>query len=283
MKKIILILITVLFYINLFAQKESSNISKIDSIKPDFEEWSKQAVAESSSWLQKKGIELNSLPKAPKEQIVYTCNSKVLLRERNDDTLKLWTSGGELYLDTLKLLEHIDKPSFGKTNYISEISSNGNFTLVFLRQKTFHIKNDSSFELETFYKISLDSMMQLWTKKFEFINDSIKNDSIMNIININSYDDFKLIFHPDIFPNGVYSGNIFKDRIELESHWIANNKNYYRISIKNEFLGGKTEYSYLFDENYKFLKYEGCFKEELSLLKEENKKENGSQQSIKRQ
>jgi hypothetical protein len=226
------------------------------------------------NWLKAKGIEINRLPNVDPSEIIYTCDSTLLLKKVIGDTLKLWTTGGEIYLDSIRIQDFIMSKEFGYTSYISGVNYQGNIAYTYLKPNTFLIRNDSLFEKETFYKISSDSITSLFSQIIESENDTIKMLSVKKIIDENTYEAFKLIFHPAIFINGIYNGNVKGDIIELTSIWKIEGKKYYQILIKNTSGKYKTEYSYRFDQNYKFIDYDGCNSEEIKKLTNENRIEN---------
>lgn len=223
------------------------------------------------NWLKKNGIKLNDLPEANPNELIYTCDSTVLLKRINGDTMMIWTVGSEENTDTNRVKELIKNERFGRTRYIKGVNYQGNIVHVYLSQKKFYTKNDSLFELATFYKISSDSILNLMMEMFEKIEDTQTRGSLQEIIDQNSYQDFKLIFHPKIFQNGNYRGNKKGDNIELASVWEIDGKKYYEINIKNTTGEWNTKYTYLFDETYKLIRYDGCNSTILSQLTEENK------------
>jgi len=146
--------------------------------------------------------------------------------------------------------------------------------LISLSPKTFYVSNDSLFELETFYKIPIDSLTTLYMEMLES-NDTFPIKDYQQIINENTYDKFKLIFHPNMFlENSSYTGNIKGDIIDLDNIWKVNENEYFEITIKNNFGKHDNKYTYLFDKNYKLLKYDGCNKDELEKLKNKDELEN---------
>lgn len=226
---------------------------------------------ENLQWLSKNQIPVNRLPNADQSKIIYTCDSTLLLKKVKGDTTFLWTVGGISYLDTNQVKKYIKYRKFGRTAYISGVNYQGNISFVSLSKHTFLIKNDSLFELAKFYEIPEDSVFKLLDKAFS-AKDSSQIIKYFLLIKKNSYERFKLIFHPDLFKNSnIYASNIKGDKVILNSVWEINGKRYYQISIKNKIGETGTEYKYLFDENYKFLKYDGCNRKELKLLNMENK------------
>ena len=171
-------------------------------------------------WLEENNIDFNQLKHVNRENIVYTCDSTMLLRKVKGRKKELWTVGRESYLDTSNLKIWINWDNFGKTQYVN-LCRRGKICLISLSKKEFYLRNDS--------------LMIPW----------LENDE-------------KLIFHPDKFKNNRYFFNEAKDSIQLASKWIVDDKKYYEISIMNDNGEYVTEYKLLFDEDYYFPKFEGC-------------------------
>ena len=62
--------------------------------------------------------------------------------------------------------------------------------------------------------------------------------------------------------------SILHDEIRLKGHWKVKGVNYYKIEIEDP-EGG--EHDFLFDENYTFLKYEGCHEKLIKKLTDKRK------------
>ena len=223
-------------------------------------------------WLKDNNIELNVLPKENQKDILYSCDSTLIVKKIRGDTLIYWTFSMQSSLDTTEVKEMITSKFFGKTQYIKGVNYQGNISYVTLHPKVFLIRNDSLFEKETFYKISRDSISVLYSNMYNPVEDTIKTELNRSIIKENTYQDFKLIFHPNLFDNRIsYDENKNNDQIYLTSTWKLDDQIYYQIKVENNMGRSKTEYSYLFDKNYRFLKYDGCNEEELNQLVESDK------------
>lgn len=210
------------------------------------------------AWIKKNNIDLNKLPLALEEEINFTCDSSLYLKQTKGDTIIYWTYGWQIPIDTIQALEWVKQPSYGKTSYFKMVNRNGTLEGINLTPYKFKVKNDSIFELEQFYNISNDSLIQLF--ELAYLNeDGEKTEFYANIIQINSYKKFKLIYHPNIFNNGIYEGNCNNDKIKLVDTWDCNGKKYFAIEISN-YRGNGEEWRYtlVFDENYKWLEYDGC-------------------------
>lgn len=227
-------------------------------------------------WLENHNVPINQLPKAKPKEIIYTCDSTLLLKRTNGDTLIIWTIASVrslgLELSGEEAVENLilKNENFGKTSYAGGIDFQGNIQYITLSPHTFLIKNDSLLELETFYTVSEDSISALYDILFD-TEDKKKLIEIRQKIKNSSYTEFKLIFHPNAFKNNLYKGNKNNDTIEITSIWKWKSKQYYRISIRNRSWGYNTHYSFLFDEDYKFIEYDGCNQEELNALTNKNK------------
>lgn len=222
------------------------------------------------NWLKRNKITLNTLPNAFPKEINYTCDSILFLKEHKNDTTIIWAHGVQAPLDTNEVVEFIKKPSYGKTSYLREVYRTGKVNSVQLMPYTFYIKKDSLFELENFYNISKDSMRNLYDIMFSNFEDKEKVDSISNIIEANTYQEFKLIYHPKIFKNNLFVGNKKKDKISIKTVWQCKGKRYFEIEILDGYSDNGRKETYIFDENYKWLKYDGCNKEGIECLRDEN-------------
>jgi hypothetical protein len=228
--------------------------SKMKDEKP-LKNISKEATYD---WLNRNGIQLNKLLLASKEEIVYTCDSSLYIKHNNADTTTYWTYGWRSHIDTIAVLEWIKNPEYGKTSYLKKVNWDGTLTRVSLMPRTFRTKNDSLFELQEFSHISTDSISNLF--KLAYLGeDAYKTDYYENIIEVNSYQKFKLIYHPAIFKNNVYEGNFNDDKITLVDTWECDGKEYFAIEIANYRSNGEeTKYTLMFDNQFNCLEYEKC-------------------------
>jgi hypothetical protein len=222
------------------------------------------------AWIKNNNIDLNKLPFALEEEINYTCDSSLYLKQIKGDTIIYWAYGWQIPIDTIQALEWVKQPSYGKTSYIKMVNENGTLESIDLTPHIFKVKNDSIFELEQFYNISNDSLIQLF--ELAYLNlDEEKNKFYENIIEINSYKKFKLIYHPNIFNNGIYERNCNKDKIKLVDTWDCNSKKYFAIEISNyRGYGEEWRYTLVFDENFKWLEYDGCDQYGIDCMKKRN-------------
>lgn len=220
-----------------------------------------------TKWLHKNDIVFRQLPKANPEELIYDCDSVPIIKQVKGDTLVFWIKSqwsvtGGLYLDNdiKELNKQIRKGSFGRTDYVEGLDDQGNVVLVSLLPKKFKIKGDSLFQLTSFFRIPQDSIEKaIMERKFDLAERLFKD---------NIYHQFELIFHPKIF-NGdrVFKREKTKDSITLDHVWLLNDKKYYQITFNSEVNGTSVKFpTYLFDEQYRFLKYEGCNKTEVDQL-----------------
>lgn len=74
----------------------------------------------------------------------------------------------------------------------------------------------------------------------------------------------KLIFPMSIFQNGERkiklsrNVNFQEDEIELEQQWEEEGRKCYVVRINNLLEGNRTSYAYAFNEDLKFVWWEGC-------------------------
>ena len=90
------------------------------------------------------------------------------------------------------------------------------------------------------------------------------------MIQANSYQEFKLIYHPEIFQNNVFEGNKNRDIISIKTVWQCKGKRYFKIEILDGQSNYEYRYSYILDEDYNWVKYDGCDEEGIECLKDEN-------------
>ncbi len=222
------------------------------------------------AWLKKHQIAINQLPKANPQEVIYTCDSTLLLRRINGDTMLLWTvsSTMSLGLETMgeKFVENriLNNPRFGKTAYVNGIDFQGNIGYITLAPYTFLIRNDSLMQLETFCTVSEDSVAALYDQWYAAKGK--KKQAALQQIEAVSYEAFKLIFHPQVFENNVYKGNLKGDEVEIVNRWEKDGQRYYRIAIKNQRGDSKTRYTFVIDQAYKLVEYEGCNQEALEAM-----------------
>jgi len=77
-----------------------------------------------------------------------------------------------------------------------------------------------------------------------------------------------LIFHPNIFKDRVFNGNGAHDQITLDHTWKVGERKYYEISFNRDSYGTIIKFpTYLFDDQFKFIKYDGCNRSEMEQLK----------------
>lgn len=223
-----------------------------------------------TKWLNKNDIVFRQLPKANPDELIYDCDSIPIIKQIKGDTLIFWTKSqwsvtGGLYLDNdiKELDKQIRKESFGRTDYVEGLDEQGNVVLVSLLPKKFKIENDSLFQLTSFFRIPQDSIEKAITEgKFELAKKLLRE---------NVYFKFVLIFHPDLFrEKRVFENNEAGDKIILDHIWKVGEKKYYEISFNNDNHGTMVKFPiYLFDDKYRFPKYDGCNASELSQLTRE--------------
>ncbi len=226
--------------------------------------------ANMEAWLNEKNINLNELPLANPENIIYNCDSLLLLKEKKGDTTIMWMHGLQVPLDTTSILRFVEGQEYGKTAYLREVYKSGKVNGVRLMPYTFYTHQDSLFELETIFTINLDSLIYLSRKITEFYEDEEKSDVYRDLIDANSYDAFKLIYHPDIFVEEMYNGNRNKDEIRIINRWRCKDQAYFEIEISDGYSGNGRKYTFIFDEDYNWVKYDTCNQGALDCLKKEN-------------
>ncbi len=241
----------------------------------------KTAAVKNLKWLNDRKIPILKLFKVDSQYIKMTCDSDLVIKTINKDSIFLWTTGSESYYGDnhpfgYKYLEAGIKNkqyNFGKLSYIKGLNYQGNITLVTLKKHVFKISKDSLFELEEFYKISNDSVAKLNKKIYNFEGNKRERKKSLKILSTNLYYKFKLIYCKSMFRDNkdIYYNPDSRDSISLTGYWEIESKKYYKISIENKTEDGtKTSYRYRFDELFRFVDYEGCDKAELEALSTDN-------------
>jgi hypothetical protein len=236
------------------------------SIKRDRE----KSIKVFTKWLNKNKIVFRQLPKAKPDEVIYDCDSVPIVKQIKGDTIIYWTPGGSsttggLYLDNdiKSLNKQIEKNSFGRTDYVDKLDDQGNVVIVSLSPNKFKIQGDSLFRLTEFFKIPQDSLYKAIDKaiadrKIEMVEELLKK---------NIYYKFVLIFHPNIFKDRVFNGNVAGDQLTLDHIWKVGERKYYEISFNRYNYGTLIKFpTYLFDDHFKFIEYDGCNRSEMDQL-----------------
>lgn len=222
---------------------------------------------EFTKWLRKNDIVLGQLPKADPTELIYDCDSVPIIKQVHGDTLIYWTKSswyttGGIYLDNdiKELNKLIKKESFGRTDYVEKLDDQGNVVVVFLTPTKFKIQNDSLYQLEALFKVPVDSIGKaIERRQFELAEKLFKE---------NIYFKFVLVFHPNLFDaENSFKRNDVNDIVTLDRVWKIDEKKYYQITFQKEVSGQITRFpSYILDEKYRLLNYDGCNKTEIGQL-----------------
>lgn len=226
----------------------------------------KRRVEVFTKWINENNIVFGRLPKANPKDLIYDCDLTLILKQIKGDTIVYWTKSswyttGGIYLDNdiKELNKLIEKESFGLTDYVEKLDDQGNVVLVSLWRERFKVESDSLFRLTSFLKIPQDSIDKAITDRdFKLAERLLKE---------NTYFKFVLIFHPNIFKDRAFTTNEVGVNITLDHVWKVGEKTYYEISFNRDNFGTMIKFPiYLFDDQYRFLKYDGCNKSEIDQL-----------------
>jgi len=213
-------------------------------------------------FLMNNNILVKQLPKISSDEILFTCDSTLIVKRKNPSKksdIELWTTGSTHFVDSNQLMKYLDSDLFGEKIYIEGVNYQGNIGVVRLKENRFKVVNDTLKELKVFYTVPYDSITNMNMFKFNNISNEEIVDSINYEISKLKSERYKVIFHPDFFEtDNRFFNSVTNDTIILEKHWVVDDIDVYRIRIKGMLGKSKTSYSYLIDENYKFLDYEGC-------------------------
>lgn len=221
----------------------------------------------SRKYFEQKGLALNVIDPPEGFKLFYNCDSMLFVRGDFSDTIKIWTSVME-WAHTIEQFEDVIKePGYGKTDFAKSIMADGRILVVSLMETVFVFRNDSLYQIEDtvtkpelYYTAMVDKMLgKIDEATCQHIRDSIDF----------AYKDRhgyvrKLIFSKSMFQNGQkkvklsQNVNFEEDEIELEQQWEEAGRKCYLIRINNSFEGNKTSYAYAFNEDLKFVWWEGC-------------------------
>jgi hypothetical protein len=244
------------------------------SNRGDIDKKKEKRIKVFTKWIRKNNIKIGKLPQANPDELIYDCDSIPMLKQINGDTLIFWlltssytTGGFYLRRDKKELNKLIKKESFGRTDYVEKIDDQGNIVLASLTSTKFKIRNDSLFKLRSFFRISQDSIDKAVDKYFQ----EKRFDLARELIFKNHYLKFVLIFHATMFSEKrVYEGKEVGDRIALDHIWKVGEKKYYQITFITESHGRIIKFpTYLFDDKFRFIQYDGCNKSEMDQLTKE--------------
>ncbi len=231
-------------------------------------------ILKSKKWLNKKGIRFYEIRKLEGRSQFFNCDSMIVLRKINEDTIMYWTTASLTPLEIKEAEEWIKSENVQKNGYVNVIQPDGRINFIILSQKTFVCRNDSLFEKDDYYEISKDSIMSLY-KSWIFKSKNEKEKKYYSdLINENTLHSYKLMFTPSLFyeKDTIQSKSIHfeNDVIILNGYWQIENVKYYQITVENKVE--KTKYSYRFDENFRFIDWEGCNKDIIDNLVEDKKR-----------
>jgi hypothetical protein len=225
-------------------------------------------------FLKDKRIPIKVLNKVPEEELLYSCDSTLIVKRKEpskDSDIEIWTSSSTHYVDSNYLQQYLESELFGEKIYIEGINEQGKIGVVRLKENRFKIVNDTLQELKTAYKVPYDSIVTMNMSILTNSGNKEMIDSISRRVKDLTTERYKVIFHPELFAtNNTYYNESSNDTLILEKHWLIGNINVYRVRINGNLGSSNTSYSYLIDEHYKFLEYEGCNREIIKLLTSEN-------------
>jgi hypothetical protein len=184
------------------------------------------------------------------------------------DTIKIWTPISDMYQDLAEFKETIKDQDFGTTEFVKNIDEKGRINVSTYHQTAFIYRHDSLFEIGNANPISAAPIQQLFDLYFNQNLDKktskARLDSIHKIEKEQAIYKPKLIFTRTMFQDTNVvtlpkSVNFEGDTIELERQWTEQGKKCYLVRINNKTEGeGETTYAYVFDENMRFIQWEGC-------------------------
>lgn len=219
------------------------------------------------------GIKLNQ-PDVPTGYIMYyDCDSLAFFKKTSGDTIIFLTPGSETPMSYSGEHSVMSFPSYLATrrnfppSFPNIFLSDGRINIIHYSPTLFVYRRDSLFIQEVVDDKFAGKMFKLIEK---YVNGKI--DSLTMTSNIaktrEKYKPVKImcyIFNKNMFnSSNIYNiehpANPTYAKVTLENKWTKNDVNYYAILLEGDYKGTPTAVRYTFDENMKFLKWEGCEK-----------------------
>jgi hypothetical protein len=222
---------------------------------------STKEILKSKKWLKRNKLKFKVVEKLLDRQLYFNCASDIVLKKISGDTIMYWTTSAEIPYEPNKLKEQLGKhkKDFQENAYVKELYHDGRIIVAYLHERDFIFHNDTLFEKDYYHTVSMDSLKILFSLAAQAPSEKDR-ESYFDIIGEVTLSDFKLIFTPSMFeteqtvkPNYKHFEN---DEISLSGYWNINNIKYYKITITNDIE--MTKYSYIFDENGRFVEWENC-------------------------
>lgn len=217
----------------------------------------------SLAYLINKSIPVRIIDKIPNAILGLDCDSNVVAKQILPIGFCYWTVEAERYysvenFEEYKVMERI-KDRLGSTCVISGINYQGNIAVSFLSAKYFVIRGDSLFERIVLDNLSQDSINMFANEKYIIQKGITEITTNLDSLNNNRYVYDRLIFSRSKFTaeSLVFKDVVTRDSIELQGLWEIEGKKYYDIRIKKPVDNEYSNYSLRFDDEFRFIDFEG--------------------------
>jgi len=251
MKKVILTFALFPFFI--MAQKVNSDRLKIQHL------------------LDSLSIKLNQ-PETPTGFKQYAdCNSVLFFKKTSSDTILFLTPSSmtpmtyESQFEYSSFLQYISHRESYPLSFPTKFSDDGRIEVVYYGETVFIFRHDSLFIQEEDDDKFVDELVKNLDKLVEGKIDSLTMETNLSKA--------RRKYKPFLFTCFVFNKNMFKKSnkikiskslnftdatVTLEKSWKINNVNCYTILLEGNYGKTPTEVRYTFDDNMKFLNWEGC-------------------------
>ena len=219
------------------------------------------------NFIKEKGIKVNTVTPPYGFKVFYNCDSLLFLKGIFGDTIKIWTSAMDWYQDLEEFKDIIKNESFGETQFVKSIDSDGRIYVSFYHQTEFIYRTDSLFEIGNSNPTPSEPLTKLFSDFFSQKIDKetyeTRLDSLHKIEEKQAVYTPKLIFTKKMFQKNKKIKlskivNFQGDTIELERRWVENGKTCYLVRINNKQDGQETSYAYAISQDMRFVLWEGC-------------------------
>lgn len=219
------------------------------------------------NFIKAKGIKLNTVTPPTGFNVYYNCDSSLFMKGTFGDTIKIWTSAMDWYLDLEEFKDIFKNERFGVTQFVKSISSDGRIYVSSYFQTVFIFRNDSLFEIGNSNPPPPEPLNKLFS---DFFSQKIDKETyVRRMDSLNQIEEQQAVYTPKlIFAKKMFQKNnkiklskklnFQGDTIELERQWIENGKTCYLVRINNKEDGQETSYAYAINQDMKFVFWEGC-------------------------
>lgn len=217
----------------------------------------------SIEYLLQHSIPVRVIDKIPDAILGLDCDSNIVAKQILPIGFCYWTVEGERYysvenFEKYKVMDRI-KNELGSKYVISGVNYQGNIAVSFLSAKYFVIRGDSLFERIDIDNISQDSINMFTNQKY-----TIQKGTTAMTTNLDSMANNRYVYERLIFSRSIFTAEslVFRDvvtrySIELQGLWEIEGKKYYDIRIKKPVDNEYSNYSLRFDDQFRFIDFEG--------------------------